>query len=172
MIRQLKQFHVLAGGMDAAAAEFPRRPDASIISATIPLFYIAQNRDGFWLARAAAGGNGGLFLFRRSAVRFAKRHSKQLGCATMFLSDSFELDVPNQGSRFIARLAAAIDFVTRRAPPLASFVRMAAAEWRRLIVEIAGALASKRKHRAAIEQELFGGQYVLSSKNDDDLPIP
>lgn len=172
MIRQFKQLHVSAGGNNPAAAKFPRRPDASIVSATIPLFYIAQNRNGLWLARDPEGGNGGLFLFRRSAVRFAKKHSKPLGCATMFLSDPFELDVPNQGSRFIACLAAATDFAARRAPPLVSFVRMAAAEWRQLIAEIAGALASKRKHRAAIEQELFGGQYALSSKNDDDLPIP
>jgi hypothetical protein len=32
-------------------------------------------------------------------------------------------------------------------------------------------LASERKHRAAIEKELFRDQYTLASKNDDDLPI-
>ena len=26
-------------------------------------------------------------------------------------------------------------------------------------------------HRTAAEQELFGGRYTLTSKNDDDLPV-
>jgi hypothetical protein len=196
MIRQRKQFHVsrlgLVGGMDPIVAacreapglrrddlpglapvrQFPRRPDAGVISETIPLFYIAQDRNGFWLAREADGGDGGLFLLKRSALRFAHDKSRLRGCATMLLAERFELDVSNQGSRFVAGLAAATDFVARRAPALACFVRMAAAEWRKLVAEISRALASERKHRAAIETELFRNQYRLSSKNDDDLPIP
>jgi hypothetical protein len=48
---------------------------------------------------------------------------------------------------------------------------MAAAEWRKLVADVSRAFASKRRHRDAIEQELFSGRYVLLSKNDDDLPV-
>jgi hypothetical protein len=39
------------------------------------------------------------------------------------------------------------------------------------IVQISRAVAGERRNRAAIERELFHGQYRLLSKNDDDLPI-
>jgi hypothetical protein len=195
MVRQLKHFNVSrphpAGGMAFAVAgygarpkscrggavgagsanQFPRRPDATVISETIPLFYIAQNKNGFWLAREASARNGGLFLFRRSALRFAGEESEPSSCATMVLTEPFELDVPNQGSRLAASFDTAIDGLARHAPVLAAFIRMATAEWRKLIAEISRALASERRHREAIEQELFRGQYTLSSKNDDDLPV-
>jgi hypothetical protein len=32
------------------------------------------------------------------------------------------------------------------------------------------ALAQERRHRMAIEREIFGGRIKLSTKNDDDLP--
>jgi hypothetical protein len=32
------------------------------------------------------------------------------------------------------------------------------------------ALAEERRHRMAIEREIFGGHVRLSTKNDDDLP--
>ena len=156
----------------APVRQFPRRPEAGVISETIPLFYIAQDRNGFWLAREADGDDGGLFLLKRSALRFAHDKSRLEGCATMLLAERFELDVPNQGSRFVAGLAAVTDLVARHAPALAGFVCIAAAEWQKLVAEISRALASERKHRAAIETELFRDQYRLSSKNDDDLPIP
>lgn len=54
---------------------------------------------------------------------------------------------------------------------VACFARMAGAEWRKLVADVSRALTSKRRHREAIERELFGGQYMLLSKNDDDLPI-
>jgi hypothetical protein len=196
MNRQLKQFNVarphLANGMafavsgyeprpqshrsdkprSGSAHNFPQRPDATMISEAIPLFYIAQNSTGFWLAREANGRIGGLFLLKRSALRFARSKSQPAGCATMYLAEPFELDVENQGSRIAGLLAAASEVVTHRAPVLASFFGSAITEWRKLITQISRALASERKHRTAIEQELFRGQYTLVSKNDDDLPIP
>jgi hypothetical protein len=196
MNRQLRQFNVarphFAGGMafdvsgheprpqshrsdrpgSGSAHNFPKRPDATMISEAIPLFYIAQNSTGFWLAREANGQIGGLFLLKRSALRFAKSKSEPAGCATMFLAEPFELDVENQGSRLAGLLAAASKAVARRAPLLGSFVESVVAEWRKLIAEISRALANERKHRKAIEQELFRGRYTLASKNDDDLPIP
>jgi hypothetical protein len=162
-----------AGALHAAvpATKFPRRPDAGVLSESIPLYFIARNRHGFWVAREADGRGGGIFLRQRAAIGFAVRSSEPSGCATMVLKEKVELDVANQGSRLVAQLAAAVDIVTRRAPNVAGFVGSMIAEWRKLVKQISGALASERKHRAALEAELFHGQCILSSKNDDDLPI-
>ena len=195
MIRQFKQSRVLHElwpgemrlayanhGQDAAAprrplaaattTELPRRPDASALSEAIPLFYIGRHKSGLWVVREAAGGGGGLFLFKQSAARFARRQSESAGCAMMFLAEPFDLDVENQGGRVAGLLAATSEVVARRAPLLVSFIGSAIAEWRKLVTEISNAFAGQRRHRDAIEKELFRGQYTLSSKNDDDLPIP
>jgi hypothetical protein len=196
MIRQLKQSRVLrelwpgemrlayvAHGQEATpprrpqaasatATQLPRRPDASALSEAIPLFYIGRNKSGLWVVCEAAGGSGGLFLFKQSAARFARRQSEPAGCAMMFLAEPFDLDVENQGGRVAGLLCAASEVVARRAPLLGSFVGSVVAEWRKLIAEISGTFASRRRHREAIERELFRGQYTLASKNDDDLPIP
>jgi hypothetical protein len=82
----------------AVVAKWPQRPDPSIISNAIPLFFIARNRDGLWVAREAEGCNGGIFVFRRSAHRFANREAGVGGCATMYLGDIFELDIENRGN--------------------------------------------------------------------------
>jgi hypothetical protein len=93
---------------DATAANrFPQRPDSSIISEAIPLFFIGRNKDGFWVAREADGRIGGIFLRKQSALRFAKRSTQPGGCATMFLSEHFELDVENKGNPLVTRLGAA-----------------------------------------------------------------
>jgi hypothetical protein len=152
--------------------DFPKRPDLSVLSETIPLFYIARNKHGFWVAREAEGRCGGVFLLRRSAVRFARDKSAPAGCAMMFLNETLELDIENEGSPLIEPVGAAVDVVTRRAPKLAAFLAMAIAEWRKLVAQLSRALAGERRNRAAIERDLFQGQYTLSSKNDDDLPIP
>jgi hypothetical protein len=195
MIRQLKQSRVLRelwpGEMRLAyvghghaappprrpfavsttATQLPRRPDASALSEAIPLFYIGRNNSGLWVVREAAGDSGGLFLFKRSAARFARRQSEPAGCAMMFLAEPFQLDVDNQGSRIAGLLAALSEVLARRAPLLCSFVGSVVAEWRKLIAEISDACSSQRRHREAIEKQLFRGRYTLSSKNDDDLPI-
>jgi hypothetical protein len=152
--------------------KFPKRPDLTVLSETIPLFYIGQNTHGFWVAREAEGRSGGLFLFKRSAVRFARSKSAPAGCAMMFLNEPRELDLENQGSRFVEPVAAAMNSVARRMPTLAAFVAMAVSEWRKLVAQISRALAGERRNRAAIERELFHGHYTLSSKDDNDLPIP
>jgi hypothetical protein len=196
MIRQLKQSRVLrelwpgemrlayvAHGQGAApprrpfavsptATQLPRRPDASALSEAIPLFYVGRNKSGLWVVREAAGGSGGLFLFRQSAARFARRQSESAGCAMMFLAEPFELDVENQGGRVAGLFAAASEVVARRAPLLVSLIGSAITEWRKLVTEISNAFAGHRRNRDAIEKELFRGQYKLCSKNDDDLPIP
>ncbi len=153
-------------------AELPKRPDLTVLSETIPLFYIARNNRGFWVARDAEGGCGGIFVLRRSAVRFARNKTAPAGCAMMFLNSALELDIENQGSRLVEPLGKAIDIVWRRAPTLAAFVAMAIGEWRKLVAQLSHAFAGERRNRAAVESELFHSQYTLTSKHDDDLPVP
>ena len=105
------------GGVPAAAAKLPRRPDASVLNEAIPLFFIGRNRNGLWVARKHEGRTGGIFLFRELALRFAGQHSLPGGCATMFLSESFELDVKNGGNPLAAWLDAMLGFVARLIPP-------------------------------------------------------
>jgi hypothetical protein len=151
--------------------DFPRRPNLQVLSEAIPLFYICQNRHGFWVVRDAEGWTGGLFLRQQSALRFARRKSMPTGCAIMQLGESLELDIENQGNRIAMPLGALIDVARRRAPGLAAFIGMMITEWHQLVAELSSALAGQRKHRAAAERELFHGRYWLSSKDDDDLPV-
>jgi hypothetical protein len=78
--------------------------DPSIVNEAIPAFFIGRNKDGLWVGRDVSGRVGGIFLFRSSALSFARRHSRPAGCATIFLSESFELDLENNGNRFVAYL--------------------------------------------------------------------
>jgi len=91
-----------------AAAKFPRRPDSRVLSESIPLFFIGRNKNGFWVAREAEGRTGGIFVFKRSAMGFAKKNGAPVGCATMFLAERLELDVENRGSLLTAWLDAAL----------------------------------------------------------------
>jgi hypothetical protein len=74
--------------------------DPGVVSASIPTFFVGRNRDGFWLARDAKGENGGIFLLKSSALAFVRKVSGRVGCATVFPSERFELDVENQGNPF------------------------------------------------------------------------
>lgn len=88
-----------------ATATTPFEPlDPDIVSAAIPAFFIGRDVDGFWLARDLKGKNGGIFLFESSALAFIRRNCWPMGCATIFLSERFELDVENQGNPLIAHL--------------------------------------------------------------------
>jgi hypothetical protein len=89
----------------------------------------------------------------------------------MLVGDSIELDLPNHGNRLVELIATIIDIVRRRAPLVATFIGMAIAEWSKLDSRIAHALNGHRRNREAIENDLFGGEYKLASKNDDELPI-
>jgi len=150
------------------ATQLPQRPDASALSEAIPLFYIGRNKSGLWVVREAEGRIGGIFLFRRSAVRFARDSCDFGGCATMFVTEPLELDLVNLDNLPVAYSAAAKYVAECRVPPLLTAISAV----RKLFMKVSRALAGERKHRTAIEQELFRGQYTLASKNDDDLPIP
>jgi hypothetical protein len=150
-------------------ANFPRRPDASIINESIPLFYIGQNKKGRWVVREADGRSGGLFLFKQWAVRFARRQSEPSGCAIMFLAEPIELDIDSQG-----RCATLIPSAKRSSDPTSStrsFSGAIVSVWQRFATFISRNIAAQRRNRAAIERELFRGQYTLMSKQDDDLPL-
>jgi len=87
---------------------FPQRPNPQTLSETIPLYFITRNKNGFWIAREAEGRIGGMFVLQRSALRFAKKISAPIGCATMFLPQRLELDIVNRGSKIAAWLNAAV----------------------------------------------------------------
>ena len=106
----------------ASMTRLLQRPDPSILSNAIPLFFIGQNREGFWVARDADGRVGGIFLRKQSALKFADRNAPPVGCAKMFLSERFELDIENKGNPLVARLGAAKRVLTRLAPRLTAFV--------------------------------------------------
>jgi hypothetical protein len=99
-----------------ALNKFPRRPDPAILSHSIPLYFVARNKAGLWVSREAEGRSGGVFLFKRSALRFATKRGAAAGCATMFLRERFELDVENQGHPLVAWLDAALRGVAKLVP--------------------------------------------------------
>jgi hypothetical protein len=75
-----------------------------ILNESIPAFFIGRNMEGFWVARDVNGQIGGIFLFENSAVSFAKRNSQPAGCATIYPSERFELDLENRGNPFVVQL--------------------------------------------------------------------
>jgi hypothetical protein len=97
-----------------ATAITPFQPlDPAILNAAIPAFFIGRNKEGFWLARDAKGQIGGIFLFESSALAFARRNSWASGCATIFPSERFELDVENQGNPLIVYFRPLMRFAMR-----------------------------------------------------------
>lgn len=93
------------------ATEF-QRLDAGIVSEAIPAFFIGRNSQGFWVARDANGQIGGIFLFENSALSFARSNSRPKGCATIFPSERFELDLENNGNPLVPHLASLMRIVT------------------------------------------------------------
>jgi hypothetical protein len=86
------------------------------LSESIPLFFIARNKVGLWVAREAEGRVGGVFLLKRSALRFAQARSAPRGCATMLLQEPFELDIENHGSAVASRLDAILRGIGKLIP--------------------------------------------------------
>ena len=80
--------------------------DPGIVNEAIPTFFIGRNKEGFWVARDAKGRIGGIFLLENSALSFARRNSWPAGCATIFPSERFELDLENNGNPLVAHLLA------------------------------------------------------------------
>jgi hypothetical protein len=140
-------------GAADAATKLPQRPDPSVINETIPLFYIGRNKAGLWVARESQGRSGGLFLLRRSALRFAKAQSEPAGCAMMFLNEPLEFHAQSQAD------CAVVPFAAPRHPAsFAAFVATASAAGRKLVMRLKRAFVGERTQRGAIEKELFRGR--------------
>jgi hypothetical protein len=92
-------------GDEPAGIDTPFQPlDAGIVSDAIPAFFIGRNSQGFWVARETKGQIGGIFLLESSALSFARTNSGPAGCATIFLSERFELDLKNNGNPLVPYL--------------------------------------------------------------------
>ena len=78
--------------------------DPNVLSDAIPAFFIGRNKAGLWVAREANGRIGGIFLLKNSALGFARAQSEMAGCATVFPSERFELDLEYHGNPFAALL--------------------------------------------------------------------
>jgi hypothetical protein len=78
--------------------------DPDIVHDEIPAFYIGRNIEGFWVARDVNGRIGGIFLLEHSALSFARNNSQPSGCATIFPSERFELDLENNGNPLVAQI--------------------------------------------------------------------
>jgi hypothetical protein len=96
--------------------------DPGIVNETIPAFFIGRNKDGFWVARDVNGLFGGIFLLESSALFFARRNSAAAGCATIYLSERFELDLENRGNPLVAPLGLWMRLAASRRQLLAAFV--------------------------------------------------
>jgi hypothetical protein len=94
----------LAPDQPATATTLFQPLEPGIVNASIPAFFIGRNQEGFWLARDVKGQIGGIFLLESSALAFARRNSRPSGCATIFPSERFELDLENRGNPLIAYL--------------------------------------------------------------------
>ena len=88
-----------------ATVTAPFQPlDPAIVNDSIPAFFIGRNSQGFWVARDAHGRIGGIFLLESSATAFAKHNSRPAGCATIYPSARFELDLENRGNPLVPYL--------------------------------------------------------------------
>jgi hypothetical protein len=101
--------------------------DPGIVNEAIPAFFIGRNKEGFWVARDAKGRIGGIFLLENSALSFARRNSGPAGCATIFPSERFELDLENNGNPLIVPVRDMKHFVSDQARRIVALVRLLAA---------------------------------------------
>jgi hypothetical protein len=104
--------HLLAADAPKTIAT-PFQPlDPQIVCSAIPTFFIGQNSDGFWVVREAEGRVGGLFWFKGSAEWFARHSTRSTGCAMVFLSERFELDLKNRGNTLVLFLVPLLRLAT------------------------------------------------------------
>jgi hypothetical protein len=96
--------------------------DPGVVNEAIPAFFIGRNMEGFWVARDVKGRIGGIFLFENSAVSFARRNSRPAGCATIYPSERFELDLEDRGNPLIAQLVSMLRLTMRPRQRIAAFI--------------------------------------------------
>jgi hypothetical protein len=119
----------LTAGQSAVVTAQFQPLDPGVVSAEIPAFFIGRNKEGFWVARDVQGQIGGIFLLENSAVSFARRISGSAGCATIFPSETIELDLENRGNPLVRQLGSLMRLATHT---------------RRRIIALAGSLARRQ----------------------------
>ncbi len=87
----------------------------------------------------------------------------------MFLAGPVELEINSDGK--CAGSLHSTELSSHQGRGDDGVVAAVVAMWRKLTSYIAHNTAAQRRNREAVERDLFGGQYTLSSKNDDDLPM-
>ena len=97
--------------------------DPGIVNGAIPAFFIGRNKEGFWIARDVNGRIGGIFLLETSALSFARKNSRPAGCATIFPSERFELDLENNGNPLVPHLGPLMRLATPHRRRAAPFIR-------------------------------------------------
>ncbi len=106
--------------------------DPGIVNGAIPAFFIGRNKEGFWVARDVNGQIGGIFLLENSALSFAKRNSRPAGCATIFPSERFELDLENRGNPLVTQLGPLMRLAMRLRRRMAALIGKMTAGVKRL----------------------------------------
>ena len=124
---------ILPAGKPATVTAQFQPLDPAIVNEAIPAFFIGRNKEGFWVARDVKGQIGGIFLLENSAVSFARRNSQPAGCATIYPSGRFELDIEDKGNPLIARLVSMLRLTMRPRQRIAGLIgKMIEAVKRRL----------------------------------------
>ncbi len=106
--------------------------DPGIVNGAIPAFFIGRNKEGFWVARDVNGQVGGIFLLENSALSFAKGNSRPAGCATIFPSERFELDLENRGNPPVTQLGPLMRLAMRLRQRMAALIGKMTAAVKRL----------------------------------------
>jgi hypothetical protein len=96
--------------------------DPGIVNDAIPAFFIGRNKEGFWVARDVKGRIGGIFLLENSALSFARRNSRPLGCATISSPERIELDLENNGNPLVEHLGRLMRLTRRPRLRMAAFI--------------------------------------------------
>jgi hypothetical protein len=74
------------------------------------------------VARDADAKIGGMFLFEKSALNFANRHTWPVRCAIIYPSEKFELDIENDSNRPPAYFGQKKHVVSHRTKRMAAFL--------------------------------------------------
>jgi hypothetical protein len=99
-----------------------QRLDPGIVNDAIPAFFIGRNMEGFWVARDVKGRIGGIFLLENSAVSFARKNSLPAGCATIYPSERFELDLDDNGNLLVGHLRSLVRLTVHSRRRMAGFI--------------------------------------------------
>jgi hypothetical protein len=113
---------ILPAGKPATVTAQFQLLDPGIVNDAIPAFFIGRNMEGFWVARDVKGRIGGIFLLENSAVSFARKNSLPAGCATIYPSERFELDLEDKGNPLVGHLRSLARLTVRPRRQVAAFI--------------------------------------------------